>query len=431
MAKQYLRENVYEASLRRIAYIFDEFENVLVAFSGGKDSGVCLNLCYDYAKEHELLDKLAMYHMDYEAQYQMTTDYVTETFERFNDIKRFWLCLPVAADCSCRMDAGTWTVWERNKKDLWVRDMPEYEYVITEDNCPFKMYEGQLDYDVQENFCCWFGQKFGKTAVIIGIRTTESLNRYRAIKSDKKVNVYKHKSYLIAKDHNTINAYPIYDWETSDIWVYNARFKKPYNRLYDLYFQAGLSIEQMRVANPFHSCGTETLRLYKVIDPVNWGKMVSRVNGVCFAGIYGGTTAMGWKSITKPSHFTWKEYCYFLLDTLPPKLKAHYLEKLNTSIAFWRDKGGCLDDETIAELKDENIEFINRGNVSKISNKSVISFDDYLDDTSCQKFSEIPTYKRMCVCIMKNDYYCVYMGFGKTKEAMERRKQVISKYQSL
>lgn len=140
---------------------------------------------------------------------------------------------------------------------------------------------------------------------------------------------------------------------------------------------------------------------------------------------------MGWKSITKPSHFTWKEYCYFLLDTLPPKLKAHYLEKLNTSIEFWRDRGGCLDDETIAELEDENVEFINRGNVSKISTKSVISFNDYLDDTSCRKFSEIPTYKRMCVCIMKNDYYCVYMGFGKTKEAIERRKQVISKYQSL
>ena len=43
--------------------------------------------------------------VDYEAQYQMTTDYVTETFEQFNDIKRYWLCLPVGADCGCRMDA--------------------------------------------------------------------------------------------------------------------------------------------------------------------------------------------------------------------------------------------------------------------------------------------------------------------------------------
>ena len=151
----------------------------------------------------------------------------------------------------------------------------------------------------------------------------------------------------------------------------------------------------------------------------------------CFAGLYGGTTAMGWKSITKPSNFTWKEYCYFLLNTLDEKTRLHYLEKLNTSLEFWKEKGGCLDDETISELEAENADFENKGAVSKCSTKDVITFDDYLDDTNCTKFKEIPTYKRMCICIIKNDYYCKYMGFAQTKKETEKRRKAIEKYKRI
>lgn len=429
MGKKYLKKNVYEASQERIKYIFEEFDNILVAFSGGKDSGVCLNLCYDYAKEHNMLDKLAMYHLDYEAQYQMTTDYVDETFKRFSDIKRYWLCLPIKAQCCCNMQGAYWTPWERSKSDIWVRKMPEYDYVINQDNCEFDF--DKTDYEVQNNFCEWFGSVYGRTAVVVGIRASESLDRFRAIKSKKKVNGYKKKNYILCKSENFYTAYPIYDWETQDIWVYNAKFEKTYNKLYDLYYQAGMGIEQMRVASPFNDCAGATLKYYKVIDPNNWGKMIGRVNGVNFLGLYGDTTAMGWKSIKKPAHFTWKEYCYFLLNTLDEKTKQHYLEKLNTSIKFWKEKGGCLDDETIAELEKENANFENKGKVSRQSNKDVITFDDYLDDTSCTKFKEIPTYKRMCVCIIKNDYYCKYMGFSYSKNEVKKRKSAIEKYKAI
>ena len=61
--------NVLDATNSRLKVIFDDFEHVLVAFSCGKDSGVMLNLTYEYAKRNNLLHKLAVYYEDYEAGY--------------------------------------------------------------------------------------------------------------------------------------------------------------------------------------------------------------------------------------------------------------------------------------------------------------------------------------------------------------------------
>lgn len=427
--KKYLDINVYEAARERIAYCFNEFDNVLVAFSGGKDSGVMLNLCYDYAKENNLLDKLAMYHLDYEAQYQLTTDYVTRTFENFSGIKKFWLCLPIKAQCAVNMTSPFWTPWEKEKQNIWCREMPVNDFVINEDNAKFEF--DDKDYTAQDNFGKWFAGKYGTTAVMIGIRTDESLNRFRAIASDKKVHTYNNKKFIVGYgDDLTYKCYPIYDWNVSDIWTANAKFGYDYNRLYDLMYQAGLSVEQMRVASPFNDCATESLKLYKVIEPQTWGKLLSRVNGVSFAGIYGGTTAMGWKSITLPKGHTWKSYCYFLLNTLDEKTRRNYQEKLNTSIKFWRERGGAVSEQTIKELSGVS-SIHNRGKVCKTSNKDVITFDDYPDDLDVTNFREVPTYKRLCICILKNDYFCKYMGFAPTKQEMERKKKTLEMYRGL
>lgn len=424
MAKKYVKENVYERAKKRVAYLFGEFDNVLVAFSGGKDSGVCLNLCLDYAKQNGLLGKLAVYHMDYEAQYQATTDYVERTFASLEGVRRYWLCLPIDAQCVCRMDGGTWKPWEKAKKDIWVRPMPCHPYVVNEDNCPFD-YDGS-DYEVQDRFCRWFEQSHGKTAVVIGIRTDESLNRFRAIASDH-AKKYKGKAWI-----NGNKAYPIYDWAVEDDWVYNGKFGKDYNRLYDLFWQAGLSLDQMRVASPFNDQAASSLKLYRAIDPKNWGKMVGRVNGVNFTAMYGGTTAMGWKSITKPAGFTWKEYCYFLLSTLDEKTRNHYLEKLEASKKSWI-VGGAVDEKTIEELKAEGAPAIYTGKTNNRGkkDKEVVQFADYLDDTNVTDFKRIPTYKRMCICILKNDWYCKYMGFAQTKGEIERRKRALERYKGL
>ena len=65
-------KNVYELAQERLKVIFNEFDNIYVSFSGGKDSGVLLNMCIDYIRKNNLKIRLGVFHMDYEIQYKLT-----------------------------------------------------------------------------------------------------------------------------------------------------------------------------------------------------------------------------------------------------------------------------------------------------------------------------------------------------------------------
>ena len=49
--KRWLGMDVFTAARSRLAEVFDAFERVFVSFSGGKDSGVVVQLALDIARE--------------------------------------------------------------------------------------------------------------------------------------------------------------------------------------------------------------------------------------------------------------------------------------------------------------------------------------------------------------------------------------------
>lgn len=431
------RYDVLDAARDRIARMFDDFDNVLVAFSGGKDSGVCLNLAYEYARDTDQLHKLAFYYQDYEANYQHTHDYVERVFDGFEGVeRRFWLCLPHSAACAVSMHQQKWVPWHPDEKDIWVRPMPEHPAVVNIDNAPFDFEVGYSGFNTRIFFAQWFAETYGSTAVIVGIRAEESLSRQAVMTSKQRINFHAGLRWTTVVSPEVVNAYPIIDWTVQDIWTANGRFGWDYNRLYDLYYQAGLTLHQMRVASPFHAAGQGNLKLYRVIDPNSWGKMVSRVNGANFAAIYGGTHAMGWRSITKPKHFTWKQYAEFLIETLPDDTRKRLVEHLDRLAADWASDGYGRNPKVIAEMERVGVSIERTGvddpRCTKPGFYEVVKIHgDFPDESDIAMFRKLPSWKGVCVTILKNDFSLQSMGVTRSKRQMQAQRNALAKYKEI
>ncbi|MCI8887692.1 MAG: DUF3440 domain-containing protein [Hungatella sp.] len=436
MVREYLEQNVYEALEDRLKLIFEEFDNIYVSFSGGKDSGLLLNLVMDYRNNYYPDRVIGMFHQDFEAQYTVTTEYVERTFERFKrQAELYWVCLPMATRTALSSYEMYWYPWDDTKKEVWVRPMPDREYVINLNNNPITTYRYRMHQeDLAKQFGRWYRVSHGskKTVCLLGMRADESLMRYSGFLNKKYG--YKGECWISRQFKEVWCASPLYDWSSKDIWHANYKFGYDYNRLYDLYYMAGLTVSQMRVASPFNDYSKDSLNLYRVIDPEIWVKLVGRVRGANFTSIYGRTKAMGYRSVTLPEGHTWKSYTMFLLDTLPVRLRNNYIKKFNASIDFWHKTGGGLDEETIRELEEHGYQ-IRRNGVSNytLSKKSRVVFvgklPDHTDDIKSSK--DIPSWKRMCYCILKNDHTCRFMGFGVTREQQKSIDMIREKYKIL
>lgn len=422
--------NVYEAALSRIRRIFEEFENVYVSFSGGKDSGVLLNICLDVARERNRRFKVL--YIDLEGMYKETTSFVKRIIESNLDvIIPEWVCLPLTTTNSVSMYEPFWTTWEPAKKAKWIRHMPQEDYVITLRNNPFQFYQIGMTF---EEFILEYAKAQSanqKTACLLGIRTQESLNRWRSVYRED-VSRYNGQQYSVFVTGQTYNFYPLFDWKVSDIWVYNGKFSKDYNHIYDLMYRAGVSVHKMRICEPYGDEQKAGLNLFKVIEPETWVKVVGRVSGANFGNIYCNTKATGYHKIELPHGHTWKSYTKFLLKTLPEDTRRIYTRKFIKFIQYWRLHGSPLTNDLIEPIK--NIpgvhitnEFSSRGK----GDKYVVKFSTIPDTISGDNKTDMLSWKRMCMAIMKNDITCKSLSFSITKMQLEKRKTIMEKYKAL
>ena len=429
--KRYLNKNVCEAAKERMKFIFDDFENIVISFSGGKDSGVVLNMAIDEARKRKR--KIGVMFIDLEAFYEKTIEFVQRMFENNQDVlEPYWICLPMESPNSLSYLEPTWIWWDKNKESIWVRQMPKNKWIINEENNPLDFYKKNMPF---EEFIKYFGDWYGKgekTASLIGIRTDESLFRFRAIAGKK--TSYKNKMFSTVQTEKTVNFYPIYDWNVEDIWTYNGKYSKDYNKLYDIFYKAGVSIHKMRVDEPFGNESKAGLNMFRIIEPHTWAKVCNRVSGANFGNIYSGNKIMS-HNYTLPKNHTWKSFTEFLLNTLPEKTAENYRNKFNKFIDYWINKGCPVKEEYIKIMEKEcpdaiinTHEISNRGN----KDKEVIKFIKIVDEIpGVDNKDDVLTWKRMCMCIIKNDFLCKGLSFQATKDLTLRQQKIMEKYKSI
>jgi predicted phosphoadenosine phosphosulfate sulfurtransferase len=399
MPKTRLGIDVCTASRERIAYIFDNFPKIYLSFSGGKDSTVMLHLVMDEAIKRNR--KIGVLMIDLEGQYKITINHVQECYDMYKDyVEPYWVCLPIHLRNAVSVYETHWICWDKDKEDAWIRKPPKMG--IT-DELYFPFFHKGMEF---EEFVPLFGEWYGQgelTACFVGIRSDESLNRYRTIASQYKI-PYQGKQWTTQVLPDLYNIYPIYDWKTEDDWIYQGKnMDKPYNKLYDFMYKAGLPLHLMRICQPYGDDQRRGLWLFHLIEPETWARIVARVNGANSGAMYINETGNinGYRRISKPPGNTWQTFAMLLLKSMPPKTKNHYANKIALFYKWWCERGYLegIPDEAPYELETKR---------------------------------DVPSWRRVCKSLLRNDYWCKGLGFSQHKseaytkylDLMKRRREL-------
>lgn len=332
--KRYTDQSVYDAALDRIRYCYKRFDHVVVSFSAGKDSTAVLNLAIEVAREIGRLPVHAIF-VDEEAIHPPTIEYA-ERVRNNPDVRLDWYCLPVKHRNACSNEQPFWYCWHPDEQHLWVRQLP----VCGITHHP----EFRFGDSFQEWMPRIFPVSMGSVCVLTGIRTQESLRRYRVIASKK------NDAFITsrAEGGNSYRAFPIYDWSSEDVWKLIEVKGYDYNRTYDVFNRTAMynKLLTQRVCPPF---GEEPLRglwVYAECFPEMWHKMLNRVKGVGTAWRYANTEL--YSNWDKPEGMTWQDYCRIILETYTePEYRNMVAQNINSMVRyhFVRTDDPILDDE--------------------------------------------------------------------------------------
>jgi len=300
----YNHANVLEAAQQRIAWLFDEFENVVVHCSGGKDSTVVLNLALAEAERRGRLPLPVMW-LDQEMEWQATADMVQAVMEDPR-VEPRWFQIPFQMPNSTSAEAWI-KIWDADRPDLWMR--PKWARAYTENIFGpgedfYSLFQAIRRHFYPDSSCATIG----------GVRAEESPGRAAGLTSFP---TYKWVTWGTKEDpkRGHYNFYPIYDWTYRDVWKAIHSHGWPYCRIYDQMYQYGYHIQDMRVSNLHHETAVKHLRFMQEIEPVTWEKLTRRMKGINTVKQLKQLASQTPKEL--PWMFSdWKEY----RDFLPPRL---------------------------------------------------------------------------------------------------------------
>lgn len=239
MIRRPLGLDVYDAAMQRLMESYSDPKNfVVVSVSGGKDSGVCLEMAVEVARSCGRLPVNAVI-QDEEIAYPGTYEYVERLAMRTDEINLRWINAKQPCMNVCdRVSPYFWVFDDALTPDQWVRQPPKH-------------LAGYREIDVKNieaivSPVTW-PEASGHTIIdVVGLRVQESAKRLLGLVSSGGHLTGSEKRYGVL--YRRLR--PIYDWTDGDIWRAIRDNKWDYNRAYDTFNRMGVPRGQLRIGPP-------------------------------------------------------------------------------------------------------------------------------------------------------------------------------------
>jgi predicted phosphoadenosine phosphosulfate sulfurtransferase len=262
--KKELDIDVLTAARQRVKNAFSNGLPIHMSLSGGKDSIVLASVVYDMARIGEI-DKtlLTVRFIDEEAMFDEVIEIVEEWRTKFVNIgvKFHWYCLEVKHyNCFNQLtNDESFICWDREKKDVWVREMPEF--AITD----HPMLKARV-----ETYQDFLTRISANGITMTGVRISESIQRLQSMGRRKGV--------------ETI--FPIFDWKDSDIWLYIKENNLSFPDVYKNMYQIGTRRNMMRISQFFSIDTAKVLVSLSEMYPDLMEKVTRREPNAYLAALY-------------------------------------------------------------------------------------------------------------------------------------------------
>lgn len=268
MPREKLSTDVLSEAIERMRSVYRAGHRVVVSFSGGKDSGVVLEVCIIAARaEGKLPVEVAM--RDEEAMYPGTFEYCERVAAR-PEVKFDWyVCHNPIINVFNRQIPYYWAFDQTLPPEKWMRTPPPFAKTISDASLHLMIIPERYEWPDEDH----------DLVVVTGVRASESTNRLMGIFSSK--------GFLTKSDDAGIRyARPIYDFQDGDIWKAIRDNKWDYNKVYDIFAQFGVPRHLMRVATPALRPDT-LLSIAAKAWPSWFAKLCERLPGVRLGAQYG------------------------------------------------------------------------------------------------------------------------------------------------
>jgi len=331
LSRRPAEQDVYTLALERTATIMERFDNIRVAFSGGKDSTAVLNIALEVAHSDPRFERhlpLRACFFDEEAIPLETEEYVRRMGQR-DDIALEWYCLPVKHRNACSREFPYWWPWAPEARDKWCRPLPP-EAITVLAGFPAEPAAARLTIPQSDGLMFTAGQ--GNCATLMGIRAQESRTRTWALLRHASEN-YMIKYTEGESAGNIWKAYPVYDWTTEDVWTAPAIKGWDYNRAYDRFEMAGIPHSSQRCSPAFGEEPLQKLHTFASCFPDVWGKMAERVPGAGSAVRYALTELYGYhKRPQKPEGMLWPDFLTRYIQKFGPADRPIVIKRVRDAL---------------------------------------------------------------------------------------------------